>query len=82
MNLCFLIGEIKNIKYEFMINKEHTSIIVMKIQLDNESIIKAIGYDEIADWCYQRIEKGDKVMIEGRINRGMECEMKEISRQQ
>lgn len=82
MNLCFLIGEIKNIKYEFMINKEHTAIIVMKIQLDNESIIKAIGYDEIADWCYQRIEKGDKVMIEGRINRKMECEMKEISRQQ
>ena len=68
MNLCFFIGQIiEETKFNFIYNKKETSIAKNIIKLNNNSIIKLIGYDEIADFLYSKININDNVFIEGML---------------
>lgn len=66
MNTCFLIGKIvSDIKFDFMIYSKYTSIVQFYIKDKRKNIIKIVGYDKIADYCYKNVKKNDIVFIEG-----------------
>ena len=68
MNICFLTGKIvSDIKFDFMIYSRHTSIVQFYIKEKRKNIIKIVGYDKIADYCYKNVKKNDIVFIEGRM---------------
>ncbi len=68
MNICFLTGKIvSDIKFDFMIYSRHTSIVQFYIKDKRKNIIKIVGYDKIADYCYKNVKKNDIVFIEGRM---------------
>ena len=68
MNICFIIGKIvEDIKFDFMLNRIHNSIVQFKIKDERKNNIKIVGYDEIADYCYKNLKKNDTVIIEGKI---------------
>lgn len=73
MNLCFVLGKIiSNIKFEFILNSANISIAIFYIELSNGCIIKVKGYNEIADFCYRKLEKEINVFIKGYINSKVE----------
>ena len=80
MNICFLYGKIiSDIDFKFIMNnKNKTSIIVYKIQLNNKSIVTVKGYNEIADWCYRNLMLENYCIIEGYIDSKIEVEMTKI----
>ena len=58
MNICFLMGKIiSEIEFKFIIQGKKTSIATFQIELENKSRIKVKGYNEIADYCYQKLKK-------------------------
>lgn len=66
MNICFLTGKIvSDIKFDFMIYSRHTSIVQFYIKEKRKNIIKIVGYDKIADYCYKNLKKNNIVFIEG-----------------
>lgn len=66
MNTCFLIGKIvSDIKFDFMIYSKYTSIIQFDMKDKRKNIIKIVGYDKIADYCYKNLKKNNIVFIEG-----------------
>ena len=66
MNTCFLIGKIvSDIKFDFMIYSKYTSIVQFYIKDKRKNIIKIVGYDKIADYCYKNLKKNNIVFIEG-----------------
>ena len=66
MNICFLTGKIvSDIKFDFMIYSRHTSIVQFYIKDKRKNIIKIVGYDKIADYCYKNLKKNNIVFIEG-----------------
>ena len=70
MNICFLIGKIiSDIKFDFMIYSKYTSIIQFDIKDNRKNIIKIVGYDKIADYCYKNLKKNNIVVIEGRMEK-------------
>ena len=69
MNLCFFSGKIINdINFKFIINSKKISIAYFNLQLNNKSIIKIIGYNEMADYCYSKLRKDDFIHMEGCLN--------------
>lgn len=73
MNLCFFTGKIEtDIKFKFIINNKNISIATFKIKLNNNSSINVKAYNEMADWCYQKLVKNDLVTIQGRLDNKME----------
>lgn len=73
MNLCFLIGKIiSDIKFEFIWNSKNISVTQFMIEVNKNCIIKVKAYDEIADWCYQKLVKSDTIAIQGKIDYKME----------
>ena len=70
MNICFLTGKIINeIEFKFIIQGKNTSIVTFQIELENKNIITVKGYDEIADYCYQKVKNNDIIMIQGRLEK-------------
>jgi len=66
MNICFLSGKIiSDINFKFIINSKNISIAYLYLQLNNKSIVKLIGYNEIADYCYSELRKNDFIYIQG-----------------
>ena len=43
-----------------------------------EQKFKVKGYNNIADFCYRKLNKNDKIFINGKINSNMEIEVKYI----
>ena len=79
MNLCFLMGQIvEETKFNFIYNKKQTSIAKNSIKLDNNSIIKIIGYDDIADFLYSKIKINDNVLIQGILTEDNYIQIKHI----
>ena len=79
MNLCFVIGKIiSDIKFKFIINSRNISVVLFEIQLSNNSIITVKGYNEIADFCYQKLVKNDIAIIYGSLNNNMEVIINDI----
>ena len=79
MNLCFLFGKIESdIDFKFIIKDKNISIVLFNIKLENDSIVEVIGYDEIADLCYQQLCKNDSIFIYGRITESGKIEIIEF----
>ena len=79
MNLCFLGGNIiSDINFKFIINSKNISIAYFNLQLNNKSIIKIIGYNEIADYCYSKLRKNNYIFIEGLLNSNYEIILNKI----
>ena len=79
MNLCFIMGKIiSDIEFKFIIKSKNISVIMFEIELSNKSIIKVKGYNEIADFCYQKLVKNDIVIIYGNLNNNMEVVINQI----
>ena len=56
MNKCFVIGYIvSEIEFKFILNGKNNSITKFSLKLLNGSIIKIITYDEVADFCIQKL---------------------------
>lgn len=86
MNIVILYGKIiDNIDFEFIYNKysknskikNKTSIVKFKMELENGSMVKVYGYDEIADFIYKKLQKNNSVLIEGSLdsNGDIECKI-------
>ena len=88
MNLCFFSGLIiSEIDFKFIISRKmnfkdnlHFSISTFKIKLDESTIITIKAYDELADFSYEKLKKGDIISISGRINDKNEVEIEFIQK--
>ena len=79
MNLVFLFGKIvSDIEFNFVLNSKNISIVNFEIELYNENIVKVKGYNEIADFCYSKLNKQDLVYIFGMLDNNMEIRIEEI----
>ena len=79
MNICILIGKIiSNIEFDFILNGNNISIAKFTIKINNKNDIIIKAYDEMADWCYQNLEKNDIVGIVGKLNSKMQVIVEEI----
>lgn len=79
MNEIFIIGKIVNkIEYKFIINsKKYFSKVQFEIKLDKQTF-KVKGYNNIADFCYRKLKKKDKVFVNGGIDSDMIIQIKDI----
>jgi len=75
-NLCFFSGVIiSNPDFKFILNKNlnlknslHISICRFELKLENETIVTVKAYDELADFCYSSLKKGEVIAVSGRSN--------------
>ena len=69
MNICFVFGKIiSEINFEFIINNKNISIAYFYLELKSNTIIKIIGYDGCADFCFRKLKINDLIFIEGFLN--------------
>lgn len=79
MNICFLMGKIiSEINFKFMIQGKNKSIAIFQIEVENKTIITVKGYDEIADYCYNQLQKDNYIIIMGILDYKGEIEITEI----
>lgn len=70
MNEVFLIGKIiTEIKFDFVLNSKKKSIAQFYLKTLDEEEIKIAGYDDIADFCYSKLNKDDKLFLYGFLNK-------------
>ena len=48
------------------------------MKLLDKNIVNIIGYNNVADFCYQKLKIGENVFIQGFINNSGEIEIKNI----
>lgn len=78
MNIVFLIGKvISEIEFKFIIEEKDVAVVTFYIELENKSILKVKGYNEIADECYQQLKIGDTIAIQGILNNKGEIEIQD-----
>ncbi len=69
MNDVFLTGKIiSNVEFKFIINSKNISIAVFNIETDYKQVIKIKAYNELADYCYSKLETRQRVFIYGEIS--------------
>ena len=80
MNEIFIIGKVvSKIEYKFIINsKKYFAKAEFEIEL-NKQTFKVKAYNNIADYCYRKLNKNDKVFINGKIDSKMIIQIKNIS---
>ncbi len=79
MNKVFVSGTIiSNIQYDFILNNKDIAISKFKLKIEEDSIITIISKNEKADYCYQKLKKGNIIYIIGKINTNGEIEISEI----
>lgn len=79
MNIVFIEGKIiSDIEFNFIINSPNLSIAIFEVKLLNKSIVKIKAYNELADYCYSKLNKNDVVFIEGYLNSNMEIIWKKL----
>ena len=85
MNICFLIGKIiSDVEFDFIIDNnkgfknDKISVVRFKLKLLDENVLNIIGYNNIADFCYQKLKIGENVLIQGFINNSGKIEIKNI----
>lgn len=78
MNEVFISGEIIDIPiYKFILGSKETAIIKFTIKIQNGNYIQVIAKNEIADYCFQTLEKGRYIYIHGILNTKGQIEIKE-----
>ena len=66
MNEVFLTGKIiSNVEFKFIINYKNISIAMFNIETDDKQVIKKKAYNEVADYCYSKLETNQRVFIYG-----------------
>ena len=79
MNECFILGKIiSEIDFNFVINDKNIAISQFKIKLINNSKVNIKAFNNLADYCYQKLEKNKFVFIYGFLNSNLEIIAKEI----
>lgn len=79
VNIVFIEGKIiSDIEFNFIINSPNLSIAIFEVKLLNKSIVKIKAYNELADYCYSKLNKNDVVFIEGYLNSNMEIIWKKL----
>lgn len=79
MNKIFLIGEIiDNIEFKFVINSINISVVNFELLTIDKQKIEVKGYDEMADFVYRNIKKGNKIAIQGNL-KNQYVEIEEIN---
>lgn len=69
MNEVFLTGKIiSNVEFKFIINSKNISIAMFNIETDYKQVIKIKAYNELADYCYSKLETRQRVFIYGEIS--------------
>ena len=68
MNEVFLIGKvISDIEFKFIINSKNKAIARFEIETANKQIVRIQAYNQLADFAYSKLNKNDKVFINGYI---------------
>ena len=75
INLCFLSGKVINeIDLKFVYNsqkrsldKKHTSIAKIELELQDGQIIQLHAYNEMADYVFRYIKKDDYIFVQGEV---------------
>ena len=68
MNEVFLIGKIiSNIEFKFIINSKNKAIACFEIKTADKQIVRTQAYNQLADLAYSKLNKNDKVFINGYI---------------
>ena len=68
MNEVFLIGKIiSNIEFKFIINSKNKAIACFEIKTADKQIVRIQAYNQLADFAYSKLNKNDKVFINGYI---------------
>lgn len=81
MNICILLGKIvSEIEFKFIINSKNKSIAYFELELLNKSIIKVRAHNEIADYAYSKLSKGDITVIEGKVRTNEVIEIEKITK--
>ena len=58
---------IGNINFEFIYKSKNIAIATFKIKLLDNNEIKVKAYNELADYCYSKLEINDIIFINGKI---------------
>lgn len=81
MNLCILLGKIvSEIEFKFILNSKHKSIAYFDLELSNKSIVKIKAYDEVADYVYRRIQRGEFIVVNGKVREKCKVEVEMVLR--
>lgn len=79
MNLCFFIGKVvSEVKFDFIINGKNISVARFDLELSNKSIITIKAYNDLADYCYNSINKNNRIFTYGVVNSNYEILVKKI----
>ena len=80
MNEVFIIGKvISKIEYKFIVkSKNFFAKAEFEIEKANQKF-KVKCYNNIADFCYRKLNKNIKIFINGKINSNMEIELKYVN---
>ena len=85
MNICFLMGKIiSDVKFDFVIGNNKylkngkISVVRFKVELLDENVVNIIDYNDIADFCYQKLDKNYNVIVEGIIKTEGYIEIEDI----
>lgn len=80
MNIVVLIGTIISpIDFKFIINSKDISIAQFELEtMDKKATVKIKLFNELADFAYSKLNKGEKLMIMGYINNVCEVIVEEI----
>ena len=62
----------EKVEYKFILNSENSSLAKVKIELENNSVINVIAYNQTADYCYRNLNINDLVFVHGRVHTGLE----------
>ncbi len=85
INLCFLSGKVINeIDLKFVYNsqkrsldKKHTSIAKIELELQDEQVIQLHAYNEMADYVFRNVKKSDYIFVQGEVKNNY-VEIKQI----
>ena len=85
INLCFLSGKIINeIDLKFVYNsqkrsldKKHTSIARIELELQDGQVIQLHAYNEMADYVFRNVKKSDYIFVQGEVKNNY-VEIKQI----
>ena len=73
MNLVYIQGKVvSKIDFKFIIYSKNISVAIFKVELRNKSVVKVKAYNEMADYCYRKLNEGREIIIEGRLNTKLE----------
>ena len=67
MNEVFIIGKVINIRFEFIYGSKNISICFIEVLIEKENIVNMYGYNELADYMIQELNKDDIIFINGKL---------------